>query len=524
MSKDLTCISCNVILDKSNSFSDRKEYNICTDCRFDPTIMISLTEAKRKYKLTDNEIRKADLFHITFVVHRNIGTKYLTRDIQNLANQLTKDLDTTDKRKMLCMKLNDVINAEIEKDNLYEKRKQVIEELVKSLISKAYISVDESLLFDCFSDSVENQINKYAADEDIDVFKAAMRLYDNIYANICRQRRIARRIKKMDKYLEQVYDECYIDKIKNNAIYKNYVFINNDINVNTVIKNIKDLVNNIKQEEIIKQQKDDRYAELVKYINENVPKTYHNRVFDLVSCRNYIDGINDFEKVKNDIMLEYKRIKGINSRTRKLDKLLDCQIDKNYLREAKDYKVYTTYIKSGTDEKGNEIDVLEALNQIKEKIQKSKIKRNEEMEKYRIIQKEIEIKIKEDEKKRKEEEKKRAVKEKEKQERKSKLDKILTSRLNSDNIRFAHANYSYNEFIKNGRDENLENVAEAIIQEAELYKTQSQFDRDRNVKHLIGNNNELIKNITNSEIYKNYINGKAYLDDVKREIDRCKRL
>ena len=65
----INCISCNTELKRSYD-------KICVNCKFDDKIMISLTEVKNKFKLSEDDLDRADLFKIVFIIKGNVGTKF----------------------------------------------------------------------------------------------------------------------------------------------------------------------------------------------------------------------------------------------------------------------------------------------------------------------------------------------------------------------------------------------------------------------------------------------------------------
>ena len=95
----MNCVGCG------KEISKRYVDEICVECRFDPLVVISTTEIKKKYRLTDDDINNADLFSITFNTHGNIGTKYLISEIEELVEKLVKDLPESDKKKLIREKL-----------------------------------------------------------------------------------------------------------------------------------------------------------------------------------------------------------------------------------------------------------------------------------------------------------------------------------------------------------------------------------------------------------------------------------
>lgn len=122
------CIWCDKLTKTSN--------NLCTNCRFDKTIMISLTETCNKYKITESEINAANLFKITFTVHHNYGTKYLRKDVHRLADKLTKEMPSIDKRRAAFIKQNDLVTQLDDNRNNIIQRKKIITDTINNLVIK----------------------------------------------------------------------------------------------------------------------------------------------------------------------------------------------------------------------------------------------------------------------------------------------------------------------------------------------------------------------------------------------------
>ena len=82
---------------------------LCKECRSDPDIVITLNQAKLKYKLNHYTILNSDLFRIILVKHCKkhdyYRYKFLISDIEKLAYKLTKDLNDNDQRKMIMINI-----------------------------------------------------------------------------------------------------------------------------------------------------------------------------------------------------------------------------------------------------------------------------------------------------------------------------------------------------------------------------------------------------------------------------------
>ena len=93
----MSCYNCKK--DNNDSY-----HPICINCQFNPAVMISKSDAKRKFKLSDCDLEKSDLFCISFETIYYSGTKYLISDIINLSAELTKNLPNNDKKRQAYLK------------------------------------------------------------------------------------------------------------------------------------------------------------------------------------------------------------------------------------------------------------------------------------------------------------------------------------------------------------------------------------------------------------------------------------
>ena len=143
----MNCINCNALI------SSNSAYRICTKCKFDTNVMISETEAKRRFKLTRQELRNGNLFFIQFTINGNIGTKYLISEVRNLANRIVNKLDTDDRYKMAFQK--------------YEEREK--EKIGQYMPIKYDIIQDIILLLQKYDTAVRNYATKLVINKFVDL-------------------------------------------------------------------------------------------------------------------------------------------------------------------------------------------------------------------------------------------------------------------------------------------------------------------------------------------------------------------
>ena len=231
----MNCISCN------KEINSKSTKNICLDCRFDPDVMISYTDVKKKYKLTDDEIDSTKLFFVQFKIHGNIGTKYLRSEIEHLADELTKDLDPYNKKRQAYLKQKELIDEIKKKEEEYINMKKKIKEDVLELVKKYDVVVDD--VTKCYVDELF---------EDINVTKEKNRNTMRIVEKVGKwYRKKELKIKKKNKIEKQI-------KKKIKKKYHQYAFDHNAYQqyINLKIKTATDAIEIINKDLQFKIEKD----------------------------------------------------------------------------------------------------------------------------------------------------------------------------------------------------------------------------------------------------------------------------
>lgn len=222
----MNCYSCdNLITDKNKT-----KYELCKKCSFDPNIGITLTDVKKKYKLTEDELDDAELFCITFHSNGYSGTKYLIAEVEELAEELTKDLDNTDSRRMAYLKQRNIMSSiKKERQDLLEK-KEKIREHVKALLLKLDLT--------CTIDHPEviRLIDKYVKYNSLSIFDAANNVYDDIVQFQEVEKENAGRKEIIDKFLEGKLEDKYFEKAKTLNAYQKY--LENKLTINQCLSQI----------------------------------------------------------------------------------------------------------------------------------------------------------------------------------------------------------------------------------------------------------------------------------------------
>ena len=220
------CIHCNERI---------KPYyeGICNSCRYDSKIMISQSDAKRKYKLDDDDLDTKELFSIMFKMHSRWCTKYLRTQIDDLAYEITKDLDVGDKRKVAYEK-NHHISEEVKKDkeNWIERNKLIIkmlDGLIKKFNYPYCIKQDDYVL---------NIINQYAKQSDLSIFEASHKILPTIEKRIELLREEDKRRERLDILIKDRINENDINDANNHPYYKRYIKYGN-LDINKYIQKIE---------------------------------------------------------------------------------------------------------------------------------------------------------------------------------------------------------------------------------------------------------------------------------------------
>ena len=311
----MTCIACDKEINNLN--------DICVTCKFDPHIMISRTDAKRKYKLTDKEIKAEDLFCITFRIHGNIGTKYLISDIENLAHCLYLNLDNADKRKQAYLKqlaiMNDIrAKQDRAKNKIAERTLNVYNLLAETDIDitvEIKQLIDEYCLTNSTAGKIVNKIKKFHRDKLAE----------------------SKRKIKLDKLIDEHVPDKYIKLAYKNPAYISYVKTN-DLTIDEAYDQIYAVV----QEKIDREA---RKKELDTILKKKIPKKFMQFASCTIAYRNYVElHIETLDETCNLIEKLIKCEIGKDAREETISKL--C-VDLNICGESQ--TMYQKFIDNGGD-------------------------------------------------------------------------------------------------------------------------------------------------------------------------------
>ena len=78
------CVCCDKILSKNNTSG------VCADCKSDETKVITTTNIKKIFGMTNKEIEDSDLYYFNVSGHGNVGRKFIVKDVEEYVDNLIK--------------------------------------------------------------------------------------------------------------------------------------------------------------------------------------------------------------------------------------------------------------------------------------------------------------------------------------------------------------------------------------------------------------------------------------------------
>jgi len=336
--------------------------DLCGKCKFDTDITISTTNAKKKYRLTNEEIDSAGLFCFEVSMHGYGGYKYMIYDIVELAREIFAGIDDDDKRKQLylentkgdidCLGYIDDMRESVQsyfEDNDIQPDDELSEFVEKIIKAKYRSKFDDVIGYIKRKIRIDNLINE--RDDPIFIEHAqnhkeydayiydkanstAVKTFDKISSVVERKMMMTIRKTELDGFIERKIDKKYRDLAKTLPIYKKYM--NNstyDGDASTVKKTIMTRINK-------KKSFDSREINLNEYLIRNYDADVRDFLTDLPIYKKYISDI------KYNIELE--DVQKILSKYAKRKKNIDNFVRKNVNSEHADFvaklPIYVKYI------------------------------------------------------------------------------------------------------------------------------------------------------------------------------------
>lgn len=317
----MSCVSCNKF---TTSFN-----NICIKCSFDPTIVITYTDVKKKYKLTHDDLDGENLYSFNFIVHNNVGTKYLISEIETLAEKLTKDLHSDDKKRQAYLRQKSIMDEiRNNKNKIIEDKKRLLDDINALLPKYGIISCDV----------VSQQINLIVDDYFIKNNGSInmLEILDNINRYYQKYKGETERKTTIDDMIYKKINKKYVDKIKNHEIYQQYVKENKctiDECFNVLFNKAKKLM-----------EQDERYILINKWLDKE-------GIRDNKLIKNILSKFGDSEMRFNEIIVSIrkmidkpKRIKIVNKMIKKITDdvvgLKSSMIYENYINGVTDLEIF----------------------------------------------------------------------------------------------------------------------------------------------------------------------------------------
>lgn len=339
----MNCINCKVSI---SSWAQ----GICTDCRFNYDVMISLIDVFVCYRITDEELAKANLFKITFTFHGNRGTKYLKSQVHELARTLTMKSDDDNPRKQAFLRFDEYYKEQKAKKEDHENRLETVKSICLDLLRKCDVEMVPEIE-KYFNEQIKE--NEYI---DLDEFHKAMMITNKVYNKYITIIRKINAKKELDELIKNNFDCRYHEFVKrqNNTecteIYKKCTE-HCTLSVNEAFKKIKKIV--------------DRKKAIDTLIDEGINDVYLKRAYDSNMYNEYmsfgsITAVEAFDTIVKRIEMENTR----NDRLTELKKLL--KKNKITLTFARTTKYFHDYIDMCLGTANDVIDNIKKREQEKE--------------------------------------------------------------------------------------------------------------------------------------------------------------
>lgn len=323
-----------------------KYHDLCHECYTNPEVMISHSEAKQKYKLTNDileeQIEDHNIFYISFEVYHNVCYKYLRKDIHNIAKDIVKNLDRSDKRTKAFNRQDITMSKVIEKDNKIDERNNMITEILNSFLEK----LDSSFNVNDYK-KIINSINSCARNFDITPFIASNKILLDIQKIVDIENYQKNKKNKIQKLIEGCIDSKYILEAKKHKKYNEFICDGEIDKVDKYYDIIKKHVDDIKS-------RDDRIQKIDEYISNNIEKKYICFAKHHWKDEQYMDGNINFEQYVTFIQKDIDNKKNIESRKRKINYRIGKYISKGYQLIAKGLNLYNDYVLYDS----NEVDIV----------------------------------------------------------------------------------------------------------------------------------------------------------------------
>lgn len=296
----MECYNCQKGIRKDNTSK------LCTDCKSCPFLFISLRETSSTFKLTWDELNEAKVFKYSYLAFHSESTKYLRKEVEELAAKITKDLPDNNPKRIAYLKF---INREKEQRDKITKiaiRRMNIEEQLSILLTKYDREIDLNGW-----PKYKTLLKSYSEDFELPEYYAAMQINNFLYEREQRMDMRRGRRKELMKVIRKKINPNYIAFVQDLTEYQDWIKFGQGCLI-TVMKKITDHVNK-------KMLLDSRTEEINKELS--LANIQFNQIVDKMHYEKFITGkINlayAIEKIKSD----YER----NLREKKISKSIEEQ-------------------------------------------------------------------------------------------------------------------------------------------------------------------------------------------------------
>lgn len=205
------CTQCNKTIEHTQNC------DLCFKCQRDPTVTITPCNIKRKYKLSDAEIKSHKFKYVykTFDQER-----YSITEVEELCQKIIKDLKPNGRNKKISAyrkqkHIMDGIREEKKKTGLL---KIDVVKCVQSLLLKYDAPINAAI-----DDKIKYYTDQYCIDTNIDVLSVSLQILNHILDHIAEIEKENQRKIDLDILVNFSVDPKYIPLTKSLDMYNNYI-------------------------------------------------------------------------------------------------------------------------------------------------------------------------------------------------------------------------------------------------------------------------------------------------------------
>lgn len=337
MIQDPNCQICKIPI--------KRYYKLCTNCYFNKDLMISSTEAKKIYKLTDDDLIKSKLFSVQSNFKSFISIKYIRAELYEYVKNLIMDLPYNDIRKIAFTKLEEAKEQEF----LFAKRRASLLDTVNNLMIKLDVDKQIELQIEPY---INKLIDSYANDPDIRIFDTSVIILEKISDEIQNIKNLQRRKEMINELIEKLIDKKDWNKAKTHPKYLEFTDKDNKYNVNPRNLNayFTEIKNNIDEENLRNKQIAERKKSLDEWITnkfgiDGVDIAKNHEKYNGYLYQEFKNKNMTFYQCRKDLSHYIKIIKGRDERKIKMDNWLVKNVSAKYMSQIG--HIYNNFIKNG---------------------------------------------------------------------------------------------------------------------------------------------------------------------------------